>query len=128
MSSITLSATSMTRRARPMPGPIRLARPTGRPSAIRLTRRGRLVVLLLTTTLGLAAFSVVQASVHASPSADGPVVSQVTVQPGETLWAIATRVAPKADRRDTIARIVEINGLKGSAIQAGQRIAVPATR
>jgi hypothetical protein len=41
------------------------------------------------------------------------------------LWSIAGEVAPGADRRDTVAEIVELNALDGSSVRAGQRIAVP---
>ena len=51
----------------------------------------------------------------------------ITVGPGETLWAIAGEVAPDADRRDTVQRILEINALPSANLQAGQRIAVPAS-
>jgi LysM repeat protein len=49
----------------------------------------------------------------------------VTVAPGQTLWAIAGEVAPNADRRDTVARIQELNALSSVNLQAGQKIAVP---
>ena len=49
----------------------------------------------------------------------------VTVAPGQTLWAIAGEVAPNADRRDTVARIQELNALHSVNLQAGQTIAVP---
>lgn len=55
-------------------------------------------------------------------------VRYVVVQGGDTLWSIAGDVAPSADRRDTVAEIVELNALPGSGIRAGQQIAVPATR
>jgi hypothetical protein len=52
-------------------------------------------------------------------------VSYRTVLPGETLWQIAGEVAPGVDRRDTVARIVELNALSSAGVAAGQRIAVP---
>jgi LysM repeat protein len=48
------------------------------------------------------------------------------VQPGETLWSIAQRVAPGSDPRDTVARIVAMNDLSDSSVVAGQQIFVPA--
>jgi hypothetical protein len=55
-----------------------------------------------------------------------PATRIVVVEPGQTLWSIAGQVAPGADRRDTIARIVELNGLPSTDVAAGARIAVPA--
>jgi hypothetical protein len=61
-----------------------------------------------------------------STSRPVPVTYRV-VLPGETLWQIAGEVAPGADRRDTVARIVELNALPNAGVNAGQRIAVPAS-
>ena len=47
------------------------------------------------------------------------------VLPGETLWGIATELAPGADPRDTIASILEFNALQSSAVHAGQDLAIP---
>jgi LysM repeat protein len=47
------------------------------------------------------------------------------VQPGDTLWAIATRVAPKGDPRVTVQQIVDRNGLAGASIEAGQVLVLP---
>ena len=49
----------------------------------------------------------------------------VTVAPGDTLWSIAGEVAPGEDRRDTVARILELNARETSGVRAGDRIAVP---
>lgn len=100
---------------------------TSRRVAVRLTARGRAVFLGLLVVLGLAA-SLLTASVSGAGTSSTPVpVQYVTVAPGQTLWAIAAEVAPSADRRDTIAQILELNALSGSSVQAGQRIAVPVT-
>jgi nucleoid-associated protein YgaU len=128
MSTITLIAGPTVRGRRPA-SPIRAAqvRSARRPSALRLTRRGRCVAVFVITLLALATFSIGRTAVGASPSSAGPALTQVTVQPGDTLWAIAKRVAPGDDPRDTIHRILEINGLHDSAVQAGQRLGVPAS-
>ncbi len=52
-------------------------------------------------------------------------VTYRAVLPGETLWEIAGEVAPGVDRRDTVARILELNALSTAGVYAGQRIAVP---
>jgi LysM repeat protein len=65
---------------------------------------------------------------HAGTRAEQVPVSYVTVAPGETLWAIANEVAPDDDPRDTVQRILDLNALESSGVQAGQRIAVPVQR
>ena len=93
---------------------------------VRLTRRGRLVVLLL-----LLAVLVVGLSVGVSSQAAGPsrphVVPTVTVQPGETLWQVAVRVAPGADPRLVVDQLQRINHLSGATVQAGQQLVVPSS-
>ena len=94
---------------------------------MRLTRRGRLVVLLVVLAVLLgSSWLLTQSGVGAVPERDArPVIGHVVVQPGETLWEIAGRVDPEADRRVTVARIVELNGLSGAEVGAFQRLAVP---
>ena len=101
------------------------ARGTGGESALRLTRRGRVVILVMLLALGAVLSLVVASSGAASSAAEQVPVQYVTVAPGDTLWSIAGEVAPGTDRRDTVAEIVELNALDGSSVRAGQRIAVP---
>jgi LysM domain-containing protein len=103
----------------------------GRPEPpLRLTRRGRLVLrgLIALVMLGLMTGAALTMA-HRADAADGParpvVVAHHVVLPGETLWGIATSVAPKADPRDTVARLVEFNALRSSDVHAGQTLAVP---
>lgn len=100
----------------------------GARTTLRLTRRGRLVVFALLLTLALAASLFTGAISVAGTTRSAVPVRYVTVEPGQTLWAIAGEVAPGADRRDTVSQILELNALPGSGVQAGQRIAVPITR
>ncbi|MCU1475914.1 MAG: LysM peptidoglycan-binding protein, partial [Subtercola sp.] len=71
---------------------------------LRLTRRGRLVlaaVVSLPLIAGLAAFAVLGGtSAIATGDSSAVTYSYVTVQPGESLWAIAQQLDPKADPRD----------------------------
>jgi len=50
----------------------------------------------------------------------------VTVAPGDTLWDIASSRYPDADAREKVYEIEQLNGLNGPAIEAGQRLRVPA--
>jgi hypothetical protein len=102
--------------------PVRATRP-GRP-VLRLTRRGRVLVLLVVATLLLVAFSLGRTS--ASAGHDAPAAPPTTVvQPGETLWTIARRVAPGVDPRATVQRLGELNDLGSAPIVAGQRLVLP---
>ena len=56
-----------------------------------------------------------------------PASSSVVVGAGETLWDIASRVAPSEDPRTVIAEIVELNALEDAgSVRVGQRLEVPA--
>jgi hypothetical protein len=50
---------------------------------------------------------------------------RVVVRPGDTMWGIAVRADPDADPRAVIQQIIDDNGLKGTAILAGQVLWVP---
>jgi LysM repeat protein len=100
------------------------------PAPLRLTRRGRLVLRTLVVVLMLLAMTASGlALARGARAADGPapavVVHTHVVLPGETLWAIAQRVAPRDDPRDTVARIAEFNSLASTAVHAGQHLALP---
>jgi hypothetical protein len=107
----------------PMIAPARPASGT-----VQLTRRGRLVLLVALVAAGIAlmlAVSGLAGGAAAGTTPTRPASRTIVVQPGQTLWSIARDIAPNADRRDTIARIVELNALPSSAVSAGERIAVP---
>jgi LysM repeat protein len=103
-----------------------------RQAPLRLTRRGRFVffglplILLAALVLSLAGFLNAPAKA-ADSSAElslTPTVT-VTVQPGESLWAIAGTVAPERDPRDVIADIVQLNNLADPRVIPGQQLFVP---
>ena len=104
----------------------------------RLDRRGRLVCsgLLLVTLLVLAVHLAgagvrpVDTAVTAEPVGAAPVTAplasvEVLVLPGDTLWGIATRVAPDVDRREAVAELRAANGLVDAGLVPGQRLQVP---
>ncbi len=100
-----------------------------RRTSVRLTPRGRLVALAFFLLLTFAILTAVSALHSATRAGTGPTSSAtrfVTVQPGQTLWQIALRVAPSDDPRDTVDRIRSLNGLGTTAVQVGQRLVVPA--
>jgi hypothetical protein len=50
----------------------------------------------------------------------------ITVQPGQTLWSIATARYPDDDTRGRVWEIVHLNRLGVQPIYAGERLSVPA--
>jgi hypothetical protein len=101
-----------------------VARPSTGQAPVHLTRRGRLVVVLLTLALLVAAgFTLGGAAGRAAgPSRPLPTV---TVHPGETLWQIAARVAPHADRRVLVRQIEQLNDLSDGRVDVGQQLRLP---
>lgn len=90
----------------------------------RLTRRGRVVIVVVAAALLFAAFSLGRVSGHAATVPLPPV--RVVVQPGQTLWQLAERIAPSGDPRVTVERIRAINHLPGYVVFAGQSLWLPA--
>ena len=98
-------------------------------SHMRLTRRGRVLVLAVLVAVVFAAFSLGRsASQAAPPSAAAPAASPraVTVQAGESLWSMARRVAPDNDPREVVARIRDLNDLTSAHLTPGQQLLLPA--
>jgi Tfp pilus assembly protein FimV len=53
----------------------------------------------------------------------------VVVEPGQTLWDIAGRIAPDHDARQVVADIEDLNGLSDpGSLAAGQSLYVPSYR
>lgn len=96
---------------------------------VHLTRRGRALVLMALVAVLFGAFSLGRANTQAASTADAgaaaPSVTQITVQPGESLWAVARRIAPENDPREVVAQIRRLNDLTGSDLQAGQQLLLP---
>lgn len=100
-------------------------------SKLRLTARGRRVLLALASVplaLGIA-FAAISGGSALASGEDASVAASfetVTVFPGDTLWSIASTVAPTADPRDVIGEISRLNMLRGGELQIGQELAIPA--
>jgi LysM repeat protein len=98
---------------------------TSRSGAVRLTRRGRIVVTLLLLGLLLGAFVVFGGQSVATGDAGAAVPTRtVVVGEGDTLWDIASEVSD-GDIRETVHEIEQLNSLPGPALVVGQEIAVP---
>ena len=108
-------------------GPERAARPT-----LRLTRRGRLLLIGLPVLLGAVAVLAGGLLLVLSPQAQagdaapsGPQTRVVVVSAGDTLWSLAQEADPGSDPRAAVERIVDLNDLQDSAVRPGQRLVVP---
>ena len=98
--------------------------------ALRLTRRGRIVVAavaaLLVTVVSLLAAGAAQATNHGlPPGAARQNLVQVVVGPGQSLWSVAESADPDQDTRAVIHQIVDLNALSGDVVFAGQQLWVP---
>ena len=109
--------------------PPRARRPAvGRPDAtgLRLTRRARRLAVVLTLAGGVAIGSWLGPLI-AGTGGDLRLagVQSVVVQPGDTLWSIATDVAGTADVRYVVDRIQELNGIHDTVLIPGQVLELP---
>ena len=100
---------------------------------LRLTRRGRLVVAaLIIAAVTVAALLITllasggaQATNHGQARAGYAGMHKIVVQPGQTLWSIASTAEPSADPRTVIQEIMTANALTGPSVTAGQLLWVP---
>ncbi|MFZ5847620.1 MAG: LysM peptidoglycan-binding domain-containing protein [Actinomycetota bacterium] len=93
---------------------------------VRLTRRGRLVLLTLFVGLAFVALTVFGGHSAATGEAGAPVETRtVVVGEGDTLWGIASEIAEPGEVREMIHHIQELNALPSASLQRGQELAVP---
>jgi LysM repeat protein len=95
------------------------------PMPLRLTRRGRLVLLLLCAAVAALIGIAVPGTVVADEPGIPVTTKTIVVLPGDTLWDIARRVAPAEDPRATVYEIRRLNGLAGADIRVGEELVVP---
>lgn len=94
--------------------------------AMRLTRRGRAVVLVLGVALMLALGVLWGATSAATDEPGVPATETVRVGAGDTLWVIASeRVGEGESVQGVIDEIRSLNELPSAALQAGQTLVVP---
>jgi hypothetical protein len=96
-------------------------------SRLRMTRRGRalLLVIVAAPVVVLALFFGINAGGATATTSSTP-LQTITMPAGESLWQVATEIAPKADPRDFIADVVAVNQLASTNVQPGQALQVPA--
>jgi len=83
---------------------------------------GLTVAVLLIT---LAASGGAQATNHGQAGAGYRGMREIVVQPGQTLWSIASAAEPSADPRAVVQEIMTANAMTSTAISAGQLLWVP---
>ena len=97
------------------------------PSVATYQRRRLVVLVASMLILGVVIAGVIGVT-GTTAQADQAVAGQsveprtVVAQPGDTLWAIAQRVAPQANISDLVDELVRMNG---DAIVAGQLVRIP---
>jgi hypothetical protein len=90
----------------------------------RLTPRGRLVVAAIWLVMAVVAGLMV--AMIPGGDEEPAVTTIVMVEPGETLWSLAGHFQSGADRHETIATIMAMNGLESaSEIRPGDTLIVP---
>jgi LysM repeat protein len=123
----------------PVPSPVRSPVPRPGPSAVpsavsrasssvRLTRRGRLVVVVVALLVAFAVgvFVTAAGSVATQRPGTPEPTKIVQVGSGDTLWDIASGLADDGDVRAVMEEIKHLNALDSADLQAGQRLVVPA--
>jgi len=98
--------------------------------SLRLTGRGRFVVVLAAFAAALLMGITFGGSTEATDQAGTPAATHtIMVKAGETLWQIAVEANPNGDIRQTVDEIMELNSLPSAAgLQMGREIAVPIYR
>jgi nucleoid-associated protein YgaU len=94
---------------------------------VRLTRRGRLLLVVLSLAVGLAIGACLGSWLGGQGHGALRLASEssVVVRPGDTLWSIATTVAGDDDVRGVVDRIEQLNHLTGAALRPGQVLQLP---
>ena len=94
-------------------------------SAIRLTRRGRLVVFLTSLFLVLGvAFMLAGGAVGTGEAGQPAPTEIVQVAPGDTLWGIASELATDGEVRSVMSEIERLNALESAGLSAGKKLRV----
>jgi hypothetical protein len=103
-----------------MTGPMRPTQPP-----LRLTRRGRAVVLgLLVVLASLASAVLFTTASRAEEPPAGPPPS-IVVRPGDTLWDIAARSGVARDGQAGVEELRRLNGLSSYGVRPGDVLILP---
>lgn len=115
-------------RTRRLPSGTDTRMPAAPAAQLRLTRRGRLVVLIgaLISIVLLGVFVGAGSVATQDPGTPVPTTT-VVVGDGESLWSISSQIAAETegDVREVMFEIERLNALESAYLYAGQRLRVP---
>ena len=119
-----------TDRVHPAGVPIRTDGTRSHAGPVRLTRRGRVAVAVVSALLIFMASVALATAAQATHSARGTAapgryLARVVVRPGQSLWTVAEAYDPGADTRQVIADIEQMNSMTGDQLQPGETLWVP---
>jgi nucleoid-associated protein YgaU len=83
------------------------------------------VVLVAAASVAAAWVGPLTAAAGGSRELEPVVARSYVVRGGDTLWAIAERVAPGSDPRSVVDAIAEANAVEAGALVPGQTLAIP---
>jgi nucleoid-associated protein YgaU len=94
---------------------------------LRLTGRGRRLLLSLAVAAGVGTAALLHGMLAGQPAGGLHLAGEtsVVVQPGDTLWSIASSIAGDGDVRVVVAQLREVNGLHGSGLTPGEVLRLP---
>jgi LysM repeat protein len=92
---------------------------------LRLTRRGRAVVLVVLLVAAAVASAVLFTTASRADEPSTGAAPTVVVQPGDTLWRIAARNMPRRDNQAAVAELRDLNKLPSYDIQPGDVLVLP---
>lgn len=89
-------------------------------------RRRRVALLVSSVVLSVALTSQVAGALGSRPAPSRPVADRtVVVEPGDTIWAIASRIAEGRDPRQVVDAIETLNGVEAGSLQPGTVLHIP---
>lgn len=91
------------------------------PAPLSLTRRGRVVIVVAALIL----ICVVLSILRMTASQAGAGMRTAVVQPGDTLWSVASALEPEHDPRVVVAQIEAMNHLDTSQLVPGMQLRLP---
>jgi LysM repeat protein len=126
MSTLTINSFGSTTSGKSIVNQSLQANPSGRQTAVKLSRRGRLArtLVVLSLTVVMAAGFASQSGAGQVEASSAPSYEIVVVAPGETLWSVAAAYA-SGDVQGLVNEIREVNNLQGFDLQAGQKLRIP---
>ena len=92
---------------------------------LRLTRRGRAVVLGVLLLVASVCSAVLFTTASRAQQPPGGPAPTIVVQPGDTLWDIASRALPRRNNQDAVAELRRLNGLPDSRLTPGTVLILP---